>query len=594
MSWRLDVENVAGIRRGSATLEPGLNAVRASNWQGKSSFLAAIATAFGTTSPLTEGATEGRVSLSTDEREYAVELTRDGRRVRTTGEPYLSDEVDRVCADLFAFLGEENEIRRAVREGDDLEPLLTRPLDFEDIDANIAAARRERDRVDEALSEAEDAAERLPTLVARVSELETEVEELEAKRAASADAAGGDETREALSDARAERSRVQSRIDRLESTAERVRERLESSREELDGLDVEDDDELARELDAAKQELRQQERDIELLRGVYDANRRVVAEDRSELLTDVTHGLVDDDLACWVCGAETDASSVTARLDDLAERIDRRTEAAEASRERVEELTERVESREKRRRRERELQTDVRELRERRSDLERRLDDARERDDELGERIDDLRERIESDAEQVTDIESDLKYAKTRLDDAKSELESSESKAEELESLRSQRQSLTEEITRLRRRKQEIKKETRDAFDDAIRDVVTLFETGFESARLTSEFELVVARDGREASLDALSEGEVELLGLATALAGYEAFDVAERVPVMLVDRLGGIADENLGRLTDYLSGTATYLVMTAYPEHSAVEGHDIDPADWSVVSDSTAPREAE
>jgi len=281
-------------------------------------------------------------------------------------------------------------------------------------------------------------------------------------------------------------------------------------------------------------------------------------------------------------------------IDDLAERIDRRTEAAEASRERVEELTERVESREKRRRRERELQTDVRELRERRSDLERRLDDARERDDELGERIDDLRERIESDAEQVTDIESDLKYAKTRLDDAKSELESSESKAEELESLRSQRQSLTEEITRLRRRKQEIKKETRDAFDDAIRDVVTLFETGFESARLTSEFELVVARDGREASLDALSEGEVELLGLATALAGYEAFDVAERVPVMLVDRLGGIADENLGRLTDYLSGTATYLVMTAYPEHSAVEGHDIDPADWSVVSDSTAPREAE
>ncbi|ADE02059.1 archaea-specific SMC-related protein [Haloferax volcanii] len=593
MSWHLDVEHVAGIRRGSATLEPGLNAVRASNWQGKSSFLAAIATVLGTASPLTEGATEGRVSLSTDDGEYAVELTRDGRNVRTTGEPYLSAEADRVCADLFAFLGEENEIRRAVREGDDLEPLLTRPLDFEDIDANIAEARRERDRVDEALSEAEDAADRLPTLAGRVSELEAEVEELEAKRAA-ADAAGGDETREALSDARAERSRVQSRIDRLESTAERVREQLDARNEELDGLDVEDDEELARELDAAKRELNRQERDIELLRGVYDANRRVVAEDRTELLTDVTHGVVDDELACWVCGAETDASSVTERLDDLAERIERRTTAAEASRERVEELTERVESREKRRRRERELQTELRELRERRSDLERRLDDARERDAELAERIDDLREQIESDSEQITDIESELKYANARLDDAKSELESAESEAEKLESLRSQRQSLTEEITRLRRRKQEIKKETRDAFDDAIREIVPLFETGFESARLTSEFDLVVARDGREASLGALSEGEVELLGLATALAGYQAFDVAERVPVMLVDRLGGIADENLGRLTEYLSGTATYLVMTAYPEHSAVEGNDIDPSEWSVVSDSAATRGAE
>ncbi|WP_058826463.1 archaea-specific SMC-related protein [Haloferax sp. Q22] len=594
MSWRLDVENVAGIRRGSATLEPGLNTVRASNWQGKSSFLAAIATAFGTASPLTESTAEGRVSLSTGDGEYTVELARDGRRVRTSGEPYLSDEVDRVCADLFAFLGEENEVRRAVREGDDLEPLLTRPLDFEDIDAKIAEARRELDRVDEAHSEAKDAAERLPTLVSRVSGLEAEVDELEAELEASADAAGDDETREALSDARAERSRVQSRIERLESTAERVREQLEANREELDGLDVGDDEELERELDEAKRELRQQKRDIELLRGVYDANRRVVAEGRTELLTDVTHGLVDDELACWVCGAETDASSVTERLDELAEKIERRTAAAEASRERVEGLTERVETHEKRRQRERELRTEVRELRERRSDLERRLGDARERDDELAERVEKLRERVESDSEHVSDIESNLKYAKARLDDAKGELESVESKAENRDRLRSQRESLTEKITSLRRRKREVKKETRDAFDDAIREIVPLFETGFESARLTSEFELVVARDGREASLDALSEGEVELLGLATALAGYEAFDVADRVPVMLVDRLGGIADENLGRLTDYLSGTPTYLVMTAYPEHSAVEGHDIDPSGWSVVSDSTATKEAE
>lgn len=62
-----------------------------------------------------------------------------------------------------------------------------------------------------------------------------------------------------------------------------------------------------------------------------------------------------------------------------------------------------------------------------------------------------------------------------------------------------------------------------------------------------------------------------------------------ERVPVVTLDRLGGIADDNPGRLTEYLVDRSESVVTTAYPEHSSVTGHEIDPAEWRVVSDRTA-----
>lgn len=145
--------------------------------------------------------------------------------------------------------------------------------------------------------------------------------------------------------------------------------------------------------------------------------------------------------------------------------------------------------------------------------------------------------------------------------------------------------SLTEEITDLRNRKEEVKRRIREAFSSALDDLLEQFDTGFETARLTSTFDLVVARDGREAQLDALSEGERELLGFVAALAAYDAFDVGERVPVMLLDGLGGLASGNLQILVEYLADRTEYLVLTAYPEYEGFDGNELSPSDWQVVS---------
>jgi predicted nucleic acid-binding Zn-ribbon protein len=187
--------------------------------------------------------------------------------------------------------------------------------------------------------------------------------------------------------------------------------------------------------------------------------------------------------------------------------------------------------------------------------------------------------------EQLTDIESEIKYREAELDDARDDLEQMEQRAANLGQLTDDREKVQSDLEELRTRKESIKRATREEFDEAIRDILDRFETGFETARLTSEFELVVARDGRRAELDALSEGELELLGFVAALAGYEAFDVAEISPMLLVDQVGGLDEQNLHTLVEYLEPRTEYLVFTAYPAYESMDANVIDPQQWKVTT---------
>ena len=186
----------------------------------------------------------------------------------------------------------------------------------------------------------------------------------------------------------------------------------------------------------------------------------------------------------------------------------------------------------------------------------------------------------------MTDVESDLKYAIAELEDAGDELAELQRLADGRDAVRERRDAVRAEIEELRNRKDDLKRRAREAFDEAMRDVLARFDTGFETARITPSFDLVVARDGREASLDALSEGELELLGFVAALAGHDSFEVVDDVPIMLVDGLGSLADDNLHAFVEYLADRTDYLVFTAHPEHTSFTGHEVSPDDWQVVSD--------
>lgn len=586
MSWTVDIEHIAGILDGSARVEPGLNAVRASNWQGKSSFVEAIKTALGVSATLTEGSDHGSVSLRTPDREYHVELTREKDTVHSRGEPLLAEEYDRIRASLFACLDEDNELRRTVRRGENLESALLRPLDFQNIDQRIGDLKHEREQVESELAGAKEAKRRLPTLTERVQRLESELSELQERHESlTDDGEAVQSTQSELAEAQSERDQAQSRVEQLERSVERVQSRLEERRTELAALDVDENADVAADLESARDELSELRRDVEVLQSVHSATEMVLTEDRLDLVTDVQRGLTGDSVACWTCGSTADRSDIEDQLDDLGERIAQRRATVESLRDEVERLEARREEHQRSRRRKQDLQGEVADLEERLADHRQDLEDARQRLETAESRVTSLSETVDETVAEVTDVESEIKYREAELADARDEQDSLETRAERVDDLEAERERIDEEIEELRNRKDEIKFETRAAFDDAIGDVLDRFDTGFETARLTPQFELVVARDGQEASLNALSEGELELLGFVTALAGHAAFEVAETVPVMLVDGVGGLDDANLHTLIEYLEDRAAYLVFTIYPEYTAFEGHEIDPGTWTIAS---------
>lgn len=593
MSWELTIRNIAGIRSGAATLDEGINGVRATNWQGKSSFVRAIETVMGTEKTLTEGEDSGQVELSTPDGTYTVELTRDGDSVRRSGTTYLETDKQRTAAALFAFLDDTNEVRTAVRNHDNLESVLLRPLEFENIDEQIASLSSERSQVETELERAREAANELPELQSTIQQLETELDDLTQERDSLEESRSQESEiaaeREKLSELKAEHESVEDRIDRLGRTIERTQEKLEQCRTELDAMTIPDvDEDLESRIAESEQELETLERDAELLQSVYAPTKRLLDEDRLDLITDIDHDLVADRVSCWVCGSETTKEEIEEHLARVSDRITELRQQATERESEIKELRETREEIERKATRRADLESEIERLESTLEDRQTSLENARERKEQLQTEIEETTERVETKDEKLTDIESDIKFTRAKLEDRREELDRLESRAERRDVLEEEYDDLTAEITRLRDRKERMKRRTREAFDEAIQDILSAFDVGFEMVRLTSTYDLVVARDGREADLSALSEGELELLGVVAALAGYEAFDVTDDVPVMILDGIGGLADDNVQTLVEYLEARTEMLVYTTYPENTTFEEHTIDPSEWDVVSHET------
>jgi len=586
MTWNITIDNIGGIQHAETTLENGVNAVRAPNWQGKSSFLYALETVFGTEKRLTENATEADVVLEVDGTKYYVELKRQGNTITKSGNPYLTDDVDLECADLFAFLDETNEIRQAVDRGDNLEDLLTRPLDFEKIDEQIAKLKTEREQVDSELTRADRAADHLPALQEKVTQLEADLEDLHDEwETIDHEPTNENDAQEELSSLRAELNQTKRAISRHESSLETAKDLLKEKREELEELEVPEYEDLEAELSKRQDELDAVRADRDLVGSLYEYTNRVLEQDRLDLITDLSRGVLSDSFNCWVCGHETNRDDVELNLKNLEDRLEQLRSREASLEQNVEELRQKQSTLKTAERKERDLTTRIGELEGQVSSAETDLAYARERRSELEVEIDEVSDTISTTEDEVTDIRSDIKYKEAELEDAQKELKEAQNEAGQRDTLQKERNSLSEEIETLRTRKERVKRDTRDAFDSALDDILDRFDVGFETARLTESFDLVVARGGREASLDALSEGERQLLGIITALAGHEAFNVADRLPVMLLDSHAGLDDTHIHHLVDYLSTRVDVLVLTAYPEYEDFEGHEISPMDWETVS---------
>jgi DNA repair exonuclease SbcCD ATPase subunit len=627
-SITVSAENIGGIDTTEVTLQPGVNVLTGRNATNRTSFLQTIMAALGSRrSSLKGDADAGRVELTFGDDRYTRSLERRNDEVVFDGDPYLDDPE---LADLFAFLLESNEARQAVRRGDDLRELIMRPIDTDEIEAEISTLEAEKRQLDERLDELERLDRERPDLEQRRTTLENEIEttteridDLEAELDAfdldvEASRARKEEIESAFADLQDARTELESIEYDLETERESLAE-LERERDELESEleSFDDDPESPDRLEGQVQELRDRKRSLDTtvseLQSVIRFNEERLSDDGLDLDLDdslesddgddgdITEQLLADssEVVCWTCGSQVDRERIESTLDrlrslrqekleersDLQDRIDdlstRRKELRERSRKRgeVETRLSAIEDElERRQERIEDLEASREEQRERIEDLE--ADAETFENAEYGEVIETHRElnRLELERE---DLEDELEEVRARIDEIESEIE-------ERGDLEDRRETVEDELTDLRTRVDRIEGNAVDAFNEHMASILSILEyrnidriwierrerTVREGRRKVEKtaFDLHIVRtteDGTtyEDTVDHLSESEREVTGLVFALAGYLVHDVYEIVPFMLLDSLEAIDSERIAELVDYFEQYVDCLVVALLRE---------------------------
>ena len=623
---RLQVENIAGIEQTEVAFEPGVTVLSGRNATNRTSLLQAIMAGLGSNRVSLKGDAEaGSVQLEVGDRTYTRRLEETEAGVGLDGDPYLDDPE---LADLFAFLLESNEARRSVMLGEDLRDIIMRPIDVEEIQADIRRLQSERDEVEEKLEERESLKRTLTDLEQRRAEVEADVEatrdELAARRSELEELSGDvDEESDEESAIEAAMARVQDKrraLEDVEFRLETQRESLQSlkaEREELrDRRDEFENEELA-DLDSVQSEIarlrgEKQRLDTEMskLQSVIQFNKEMLEGTNEEIAAalrgpegdrPVTDQLLDnsDSVVCWTCGTDVKRDSIEETLERLRSLRQSKYSEKQEREETLSELKERksaIDSRREERRtvkrRLEDLATEIDKREARTNELEARREELTDRIATLEAEVNELEETSQSETlsvhREINELEVELDQLENERDRLASNIEEIESQIEEIEGLEARKERVSEQLEERRTRIERIETEALETFNDQMESVLDLLEYAnieriwververeVREGRQTvtePEFRIHVVRrtdDGvtYEDAFEHLSESEREVTALVFTLAGYLAHDVHEEVPFMLLDSLEAIDAERIATLVEYLADYADHLVVALLPE---------------------------
>lgn len=531
--------NIGGIGETEVDVPPGVTVLSGRNATNRTSFLQAIMAGLGSTRPSLKGnAEEGRVELELGGETYTRTLTRRGGSVAFGGDPYLADPE---IADLFAFLLEDNEARLAVARGDDLREIIMRPVDTEQIEADIRELEAEKDDVDERIASLDTLESTLPELEAERTEIESD---LEAAREDLADAQAAiddldadlEESRsrkeeleaafQAVREARAEVEDLTFELETEESTLAELRterDELAAAVDEFEPLD-EDPDRIAGRIEELRQRKRSVDETLNELGSVISFNEEMLAGDGldvtfgsetsgsetapdagSDAVTDKLLG--DDQTVCWTCGSEVDRSRIddtVAKLRDLrADTLEERNEI----RDQIDDLTarrstiqQRQRERERTERRLDSVESDIEAVEARIETLEADLAAAEDRvaereaatEDVGAGEYDDVIERHR----EANELELKVDRLESELADVEDEIAETESKLDERETLRARRETIADDLTDLRTRVDQIEADAVEAFNEHMAAVLDVL--GYDNIdRIWIERRETEVREGR-------------------------------------------------------------------------------------------------
>lgn len=620
-------ENIGGIEETTVSFSPGVTVLVGRNATNRTSFLQAVMAALGSENVAIKGdADEAAVELSTGDETYTRQFHRRGDGITSSGEPYLDDPDP---ADLFAFLLESNEARRAVTVNADLREVIMRPVDVDDIRAEIDSLVERRDALESELDEFDSLKQKLPPLEEKRRDLRSQIEDKKAElRAKQEELAAADTT---VDESRHEASGLDEKLDELgskRSALDDARYELETEQESLEAI-TRDQRELERELadlpdvpdgriDEIESELRQLRDEkqrvtsrVNELQGVIGFNEEMLDDAESTAFDglgdadadDVTGQLLaGDDVTCWTCGSRVDREQIEATLDQLRDRsqtaVGRVTELEDEIADLEVEKRDYEQSRRERDRLEERLAAIDREQ----DEIEARIEDLRERRETLIDEIESIQAEVEEleddDASAVLDLHKEVNQLEYELGKLENDFERVDSNVTEIEDrladqdeIEREREAVSDEIESLRTKIERIEEDAVEQFNDHMDNVLALLdydnldriwierrETDVREGRRTvtkTVFELHVIRTSAsgaayEDTVDHLSESEREVTGLVFALAGYLAHEVYEAVPFVVLDSLEAIDSDRIATLVEYLDDYTGYLLVALLPEDAA------------------------
>jgi len=619
------VRNIGGIDETAVTLEPGVTVLTGRNATNRTSFLQAIMAALGSEDvSMKADADEAHVELALDGETYTRTLERRSGHVRLSGTPYLDDPT---LADLFAFLLESNEARRAVTTDADLRDIIMRPIDTDEIQSEIDRLVDRRREVSQELDELDELKARLPALEEKRTGLQADIEETE-------DELRDVEARIESTDADVEQSReeqaeLEEKLEELRekrASLETVRYDLETERNSLESLrseraeraDEYDDlsetpagelEDLESRIGRLRDRKQRLETEVTDVRSIIQFNEEMLEEGTDDVVDvlsdDGEGGEITDELVpgktvtCWTCGSDVDAEQIEDTVDTLRELNQRAVGEIGDIDDELAELKERRDELEAEQRRREQLERERREL-------DAKIERTEERVAELAEQRDELRDGMEGIEQQIATLEDDtyeevldlhkeanqLEYdlgsLESDLERVEENIATIEERLDEESELRARREELGEEIESLRTRIARIEREAITEFNDHMDTVLDLLDYG-NLDRIWIERTETRVRDGREKvsktafelhvvrrtdsgtsyedRIGHLSESEREVTGFVFALAGFLAHEVYETVPFMLLDSMEAIDANRIATLIEYLEGYTRYLVVALLPE---------------------------
>ncbi|MFH5800668.1 archaea-specific SMC-related protein [Haladaptatus sp. CMAA 1911] len=515
----LSVHNIGGIDETEVSFSPGVTALTGRNATNRTSLLQAIMATLGSDQSSLKGdAEEGRAELTFGDETYTRTLRRKNGTISMGGDPYLEDPE---LADLFAFLLESNEARRAVARGDDLRDLIMRPVDTDAIQAEIEQLKRERQQLDDELSELDSLKQQLPGLEEKRTQLQNDIEEKRtelAEKEAELEEADAD-----IGESKSEKAELDEKLDELSQTRSRLEdvrynitteeESIEAVEDEMDSLEddaaegVEVSEEklssITEQIRKRREEKQRLDSTMTELQTVIQFNEEMLEGTSPELLAalqsgddheshsdgSVTDQLVEDTktVVCWTCGTEVEERTIEGtierlrdlRKEKLSERNALDSEISDLREEKSElEATQR--QREQAEQRRRRLESEI-------EDRKARLDDLRETRTALTDDVETLEEAVEElEQEEYSDvldlhreanqIEFELGRLESDLEEVEDEIADIESRVGDREQLEARREEISDELADLRTRIEQIETQAVEQFNEHMATVLDLLD----------------------------------------------------------------------------------------------------------------------